>query len=213
MLRATLVTHGWKANYLLWKARPALRGRAKNERILGQRETLLSLQKWTRFRVEHKRYRNKTLARSNIDAAAIEHGTSWVTLKNDLGRQNLALHPSIQQHLAQYEPLAFRSILELCSSRIAPPPSPVEKYIPEIPQEVYTPLSEKHDNSRCPTPAAERELRERLKLLLSVKQGNNGIYSKSTALIQNFGDDPEKWLNAWQEFSSIDASKRALPSH
>eukprot|EP00331_Platyophrya_macrostoma_P024629 CAMPEP_0176436920 /NCGR_PEP_ID=MMETSP0127-20121128/18282_1 /TAXON_ID=938130 /ORGANISM="Platyophrya macrostoma, Strain WH" /LENGTH=165 /DNA_ID=CAMNT_0017820385 /DNA_START=134 /DNA_END=631 /DNA_ORIENTATION=+ len=150
----------------------------------------------TRYRVELESYWRKTVIRKGIDSAVHEHGGSWSTLKNDMARQNIAILPTAQNHLAKYEPLAFRAVVELCASRIPPPQPPVAK---SIPAEVYAPSRSSGDAS-TPCSVAVLELREKIADILG---------KKSTAVMQStYGSDTERWLHAWQEFESIDASKR-----
>lgn len=179
-----------------------LRGRARHEKVLGVREVTLRLSKETRYRSQLKTYKNKTQVRKNIDAAAVEHGTGWSHMKNDLARQNVALLPTSQRILAQYEPLAFKSLLELCGSAIPPPPSAVEQH-PNIPEAVYNAAAANaalEHKAALPTLAAEEELKVMVGRMIAKSS------PALTASLSAKGSDA--WLDTWKEFESIDSNKR-----
>jgi hypothetical protein len=136
MLRYSLLHRNYRAQIELDRVRPLLRGRAKYEKKIGLKKLFFMLRVQTKYRVELRRYKERALTRKNVDAALWEHNASWVTVRNDLARQNVALLPASQKRLALYEPLAFRAVVELCASRIPPPPAPDYK---PIPPEAYIP--------------------------------------------------------------------------
>lgn len=209
MLRQTSANHGWRAQSELWRARPMLQGRARYEKSLGVREVTLRLTKETRFRTELRSFKNKTLIRKNIDAAAVEHGTGWVHIKNDLARQNIALLPTAQRILAQYEPLAFKSLLELCSSAIPPPPSAVEEN-PVIPSSVYNVAASAslEQKATMPTVAAGEELKAMVERMLTKPSP-----ALKAVCPRGDGADVERWMDAWKDFEKVDISKRIVASN
>ncbi|EPY38997.1 hypothetical protein AGDE_01059 [Angomonas deanei] len=137
----------------------------------------------TRYRVELQSHWERAIVRKNVDSAAREHGTGWPALRNDLARQNVTLLPRTQQGLALYEPLAFRSVVELCASRIPPPPPPLS---PQVPQEAYTVPSTPGDSH----PAARRELQEGVERML-----------RNPSILNVKGPQSiDGWLEAWREY-------------
>ena len=208
MLRQTCVIRGWRAQSELWRARPMLTGRARYEKSLGVREVTLRLTKETRYRTELRSFKNKALIRKNIDAAAVEHGTGWAHIKNDLARQNIALLPTAQRMLAQYEPLAFKSLLELCSSAIPPPPSTVEEN-PVIPPGVYNVAANAslEQKGTMPTAVAEEELKAMVeRMLIKPSPALKAVCPKGD------GSDVDRWMDAWKDFEKVDESKRIVAS-
>ncbi|CCW69296.1 unnamed protein product [Phytomonas sp. Hart1] len=194
MLRRTPVVQNFRAKLELDRIRGLLRGRARLERKVGLKRLFFLMRTQTRYRVEQKAFWERAIVRKNVDSAAQEHGSSWVYLRNDLARQNLLLLPRTQQLLAQYEPLAFRAVVELCASRLAPPPPPMTAQIPE---EVYrhhpADSSESH-------PAARRELKEGVERMLKT--------GKSDRLEKGGPRTVEGWMDAWKEFDIGSASKK-----
>ena len=131
MLRQTLPSLHFRAAIEMDRVRGMLRGRARLERKLGLKKMLFLLRTQTKYRVELSSYWRKTVTRKNVDSAAREHGAGWSTMRNDLARQNVAILPRTQQTLAQYEPLAFRAMMELNGS--PRPPAPIKG----VPKEAY----------------------------------------------------------------------------
>nr|CCC95593.1 unnamed protein product [Trypanosoma congolense IL3000] len=135
MLRHTTGLQHYRAKLELDRIRGMLRGRARLERKVGLKRLFFLMRTQTRYRVEQRAHWERAVVRKNVDSAAREHGTGWPHLRNELSRQNILLLPRSQQVLAQYEPLAFRAVVELCASRIPPPPPPIVSVVPE---ETYT---------------------------------------------------------------------------
>ena len=185
MFRRSSIALTWRAKVELDKARTLLRGRAKLERKLGIKFLFTEMRKRTAFRVELEKHQKRAIVRKNVDAAAAEHGTGWIHIRNDLARQNVVIMPRAQQLLAQYEPLAFRSVLELCSSNIAPPPSPTPA---RIPAEAYVPRPA--DPSQ-PTAASVVELEALVSKMMS---------KDSKELSKHGYRTPQEWTRAWEEF-------------
>ncbi|CUG91462.1 Hypothetical protein, putative [Bodo saltans] len=163
------------------------------ERKVGISQIAFMMRTQTKYRVELASYWRKTVVRKGIDSAAVEHGSGWGPLKNDLARQNILLLPSAQAQLARYEPLAFRAVMELCASRIAPLQPPTVKPVPE---EAY---AAQPSSIQSATPAATRELREKLNIILS---------KPSPAVAQHSLKTVDAWLDAWKQFEVIDQNKR-----
>eukprot|EP00796_Vickermania_ingenoplastis_P008217 gene8217-5741_t len=159
----------YRAHMELDKIRGMLRGRARLERKVGLKRLFFLMRTQTRYRVEQQSFWNRAIVRKNVDSAAREHGASWSHIRNDSARHNVMLLPRMQQVLAQYEPLAFRSLLEVYGSRIPPPPPPKTA---EIPVEVYQCLcssgvsGEEAVQVQASHPAAQRELRESVERML-----------------------------------------------
>lgn len=222
MLRSTGLNLEYKFRTEFWRARPLLRGRAKLEAKLGFKAVHVRLMKFTRFRLHHRKIDQRARIRTAVDSAAAEHGTGWAHLRNDLSKQNIHLYPSMQRLLAQYEPLAFRSVLEVASSSIVPPPSPLADR-PVIPH--LEPLSIKHDYTSQPTPAANRELKELIATMLRVDNATAAVTGASTSALKRVKvggksiDTSEvikaadEWKNAWKDFETIDASVRVQHAH
>lgn len=220
----------YRATVELDRLRGMLRGRARLERKIGLKRLFFLMRTQTRYRVEQQSHWNRAIVRKNVDSAAREHGTSWQHLRNDLARQNVTLLPRMQQTLAQYEPLAFRAMVELCASHIPPPPPPKTATVPD---EVYTimdpvdvaaaasasPLPaesmESSNNSssskdeegsgitRTPSshPSAKRELRESItRMLKAAGPLEPEIESKAPQSV-------EAWAEAWKEYDSVNAKK------
>lgn len=189
MLRSTHASLNYRATLELDRVRGLLRGRARLERKVGVKRLTFLMRTQTRYRVEKQSYWERSIVRKNVDSAAHEHGSAWSHLRNDIARQNMMLLPRTQQHLAQYEPLAFRAVMELCASRIAPPPPPQTA---KIPAEAYT--ASPKDN-RVSHPAAARELREAVQRFLAAGKGSVVDAGGSHGV-----DD---WLNAWKEYEVV----------
>lgn len=220
MLRQTPVALEHKFMREFLRARPLLRGRAKVEPKLGTRAVRLRLQKYTRFRTNHKSYDQRTRVRADVDAAAVEHGTGWAHIRNDLSRQAVHLFPTTQRLLAQYEPLAFRSMMELCSARIAPPSCTLNN-VPIVPRSEMNALKPDIDRSKQSTPAADLHLQE---LIANMIHSDNAVINlsangTSSALrrvkINGITPDNSKvleasrsWMEAWKDFENIDESVR-----
>jgi hypothetical protein len=185
MIRSTGVSLSWRASHELDKARTLLRGRRRIERKLGIKYLFTNLRKRTTFRVELEKHQKRALVRKNIDSAAHEHGSGWSHIRNDLARQNVVIMPRMQQMLAQYEPLAFRSLMELCSSNIAPPPAPEPA---AIPPQAYEP---RPTDPQQPTAAAVVELEALVATMMS---------KGSKDLARHGYKSPADWTNAWREF-------------
>jgi hypothetical protein len=185
MFRRTVVSLTWRAHYELNKARSLLRGRRRLERKLGIKYLFTNLRRRTTFRVELEKHQKRALVRKNVDSAAAEHGSGWNHIRNDLARQNVVLMPRMQQMLAQYEPLAFRSMMELCASRIAPPPAPQPAAIPDA---AYVPRPE---DPAQPTAGAVVEL----ETLVANMMGKG-----SKELARQGYRTPQEWTSAWKEF-------------
>lgn len=183
----------FRAAFEMDRVRGMLRGRARLERKLGLKKMLFLLRTQTKYRVERATYWRKTVTRKNIDSAAREHGAGWGTMKNDLARQNVALLPRTQQALAQYEPLAFRAIMELNASAIAPPPAPTGKGVPE---EAYSLPS---DDPQVATAAGVRFLKEKVQELTRLP---------SEQVAKKGPKSMDEWVNAWKKFETVDPSKR-----
>lgn len=187
MLRRTNVSLHFRARLELDRIRGLLRGRARLERKLGLKRLFYLMRTQTRYRVEQKSFWERAIVRKNVDSAGREHGTGWSHLRNDTARQNVMLLPHTQQALAQYEPLAFRAVVELCASRIAPPPSPSS---PLVPPEAYELAPA---DGRTAHPAARRELREGVERMMRAG-------AASTALEREGHKSVEAWMDAWKEF-------------
>ncbi|CCW65649.1 unnamed protein product [Phytomonas sp. EM1] len=194
MLRQTSVLQHFRAKIELDRIRGLLRGRARLERKIGLKRLFFLMRTQTRYRVEQKAFWERAIVRKNVDSAAQEHGSSWMYLRNDLARQNLLLLPRTQQILAQYEPLAFRAIVELCASRLPPPPPPMTAQIPE---EVYLLHASSSSESH---PAARRELREGVERMLKA--------GKSEALEKGGPRTVEGWMDVWKEFDVGSITKK-----
>jgi hypothetical protein len=193
MLRQTQITLNYRARQEFDRMRSLLRGRAKLERKIGIKQISFSMRTLTKYRVEQGSYWRKTVVRKGIDSAAVEHGAGWGPLKNDLARQNVLLLPTAQAQIARYEPLAFRAVMELCSSRIAPLQPPTVK---PVPVEAY---AAQPSSIQDATPAATRELREKI--------GN--ILSKPSPTVAKHGlKTVDDWVDAWRQFEVIDPKKR-----
>ncbi|CBH18023.1 hypothetical protein, conserved [Trypanosoma brucei gambiense DAL972] len=201
MLRRTVCVQHYRAKLELDRIRSMLRGRARLERKVGLKRLFFLMRTQTRYRVEQQAHWERAIVRKNVDSAAREHGTGWQHLRNELGRQNVILLPRSQQLLAQYEPLAFRAVVELCASRIPPPPPPVVASVPEESYTLWPPAS--HDNSECAStdgsdaphgqqqslshPAARVELRCGVERVL--RRGPSGL-----------GNNVNELIDAWKEF-------------
>ena len=181
----------WRAYKELDRVRHLLSGRQKLERKLGYKQLIGDLKSWSRHRASGLSYRSKSITRHNVDAAALEHGSGWNQIRSDLARQNVVLLPSAQKMLAQYEPLAFRALVELCSSNIPPPlPMPHDA----VPPECY------EDKKNDLDPAAMLQLRR----LVEELNANQSVVS---------GTGMEAWLGAWNEFQQVDRSRRLGTNH
>lgn len=170
-----------------------MRGRAKMERKIGIKRMTFLLRVQTKYRVELEGYWRKQVVRKNVDAAAVEHGAGWATIRNDLARQNIALVPTAQQMLAKYEPLAFRAVMELCASRIAPPPEPQGRGVPKAAYQ-FRPKDPLQS-----TQAAVSELSCSVTELLA---------KNSEALAREGPKSLSQWLDAWKSFEQVDPKKR-----
>lgn len=189
MLRHSNFCLNYRATLELDRLRGMLRGRARLERKVGLKRLFFLMRSQTRYRVEQQSYWNRSIVRKNVDSAAQEHGTSWVYLRNDLARQNLMLLPRTQQILAQYEPLAFRAVVELCASRIPPPPPPLTA---QVPAEAY---ASRPSDPLVSHPASKAALQKGIERML--KAGNSSVLRR---------DGPQTvdaWMDAWREFDVV----------
>lgn len=203
MLRSSSLSLHYRATAELDRIRGMLRGRARLEKKIGLKRLFFLMRSQTRYRIEQQSHWNRAIVRKNIDSAAREHGSGWPYLRNDLARQNVILLPAMQQTLAQYEPLAFRCLMELCSSRIPPPPPPMTAVIPEEVYEVapFKDVSETASGSTKDSdapvkasashPSAQRELKEGVARMLRATEPIPGV---------NDLDDMNSWVNAWKQF-------------
>ena len=114
-----LAYNGWA--YLVQMSR-LLQGRGKHERKLGVNYMRSHLRIATSYRAFFKDRYERGQRRSLLQAAFYEHGTDYVRVMNDLSRQKIILSRPMLVRLAQLEPMAFRSILELAGSDVPPPP-------------------------------------------------------------------------------------------
>ncbi|KAG8348822.1 hypothetical protein TRVL_00346 [Trypanosoma vivax] len=201
MLRRTLTYHHYRAKLELDRIRGMLRGRARLERKVGLKRLFFLMRTQTRYRVEQQSHWERAIVRKNVDSAAREHGTGWPHLRNEMGRQNVMLLPRTQQILAQYEPLAFRAVVELCASAIAPPPPPT---FVNVPEEAYIPWPPCNDATGAGSggvgataentmahPASRVELRRGAERILG---------SGPSILRDSVGGDVEQLMDAWKEF-------------
>lgn len=193
MLRSTPVSRYWRATAELDRLRGLLRGRARLEKKVGLKRITFLMRTQTRYRVEQKAHWERAIVRKNVDSAAHEHGSGWQHLRNDLARQNLMLLPRTQQQLALYEPLAFRAVVELCASRVAPPPPPTTA---QVPVEAYAPRAADGATSH---PAATRELQEGVERMLCA--------GHSEKLQREGPRTVQAWMDAWKEYD-VGASPR-----
>ncbi|KAH9598263.1 hypothetical protein LSM04_009131 [Trypanosoma melophagium] len=200
MFRCTNASHNYRAALELDRIRSMLRGRARLERKVGLKRLYFLMRTQTRYRVEQQSHWNRAIVRKNIDSAAREHGTGWPQLRNELGRQNILLLPHTQQTLAQYEPLAFRAVIELCASRIPPPPPPA---FVEVPEETYVewPAGEEKEKEEKAHPAARVELRRGVERVL---------HSGGPSLLRDsVNGSAEKLMDAWKEFDVAAAAEHS----
>lgn len=200
MLRATGVTLHYRAKLELDRIRGMLRGRARLERKVGLKRLFFLMRTQTRYRVEQQSLWNRAIVRKNVDSAAREHGTSWSYIRNDTARQNVTLLPKTLQMLAQYEPLAFRSLMEICASNIPPPPPPKTAVVPEETYELHSPkqepeASEEQKGPAPSHPAAQKELRELVNQMMKdmASSGNAELCSQSPR-------SADEWMDAWKAY-------------
>lgn len=186
MLRSTTVSRYYRATAELDRLRGLLRGRARLEKKVGLKRITFLMRTQTRYRVEQKAHWERAIVRKNVDSAAHEHGSGWQHLRNDLARQNMMLLPKTQQQLALYEPLAFRAVMELCASRVAPPPPPMTA---QVPDEAYAPRAKDGKTSH---PAAARELREGVERMLRA--------GHSEKMLREGPRTVQAWADAWKEY-------------
>ncbi len=125
MFRQQPVLLHWRARKELIRMMPACTGRRRYEPRLGTRWLMKKMTQATEFRVTgaQKAYL-RSVARVGVSAAAMEHGSDWASASKDLARQNVVMSARTMHLVAQYEPLAFRCLMELASSNIPPPPPP-----------------------------------------------------------------------------------------
>lgn len=143
--------------------------------------------------------------RKNVDSAAREHGTCWQYLRNDFAMHNIILLPKMQQMLAQYEPLAFRSLIEVCGSHVPPPPPPPTATIPA--EAYYLPFSESCNaendalhsstpentgNGPAAHPSSRVELRRSIERMKRAMEPCSSLNAEEGTV--------ESWMDAWKEF-------------
>mmetsp|Transcript_24491 Transcript_24491/g.38196 ORF Transcript_24491/g.38196 Transcript_24491/m.38196 type:complete len:181 (+) Transcript_24491:57-599(+) len=97
-----------------------LNGRGKHEQKLGRNYIRSHLRIATSYRAYFKSRYERGMRRSLLQAAFYEHGTDYPRAMNDLARQKLLFSRPMLIRLAQFEPMAFRSVLELVGSGICP---------------------------------------------------------------------------------------------
>lgn len=192
MFQISCIARHYRAAIELDRIRGMLRGRARLERKVGLKRLFFLMRTQTRYRVEQQSHWNRAVVRKNVDSAAREHGSSWQYIRNDIARHNMILQPRMQQVLAQYEPLAFRALIEVCASRIPPPPPPLTASIPE---EVYSIEALEKEGDTSAHPAARRELKENVsRMLRSAGPLDASVASRAPK-------DAESWCNVWKEYA------------
>ena len=122
MLHTTSPSFAYSGGKYLTEMSRLLSGRGKHERKLGRNYIRSHLRIATTYRAFFKDRYERGLRRGLLQAAFCEHGTDYPSAMSDLARQKLLFTKPMLIHLAQLEPMAFRSIVELMGSGIAPPP-------------------------------------------------------------------------------------------
>lgn len=194
MLRRTDVCLHFRARAEFDRIRSMMRGRAKLERKIGIKQMTFIMRTQTAYRVELQSYWEKRLNRKRVDSAAVEHGVGWGPLKNDLARQDVLLSPTAQHNLATYEPLAFRAVVELASSKIPPPALPASR---PVPPEAYEPRPT--EPNTC-TKASTKELSEMIDDIMA-----RPLFA---SLAKEHNVRADGLLDAWKEFEHVDSKKR-----
>jgi ribosomal protein L20 len=190
MFRSQQLCLYWKATKELAPATAALHDRRKYERSLGTKFLLKGLILQSRHRHENKRPWERSIARTGINAVANENGNDWQSLSKDIARQNIVINQRCMHRIAQFEPLAFRCLLELSSSAIPPPPNVSD---PTVQAE----LKQLHKQNGD----VNEQLRVDIARLLKPKSALKGSGRRS--LGQEGADDAaviEGWADSWKEF-------------
>ncbi|KNH07954.1 hypothetical protein XU18_1435 [Perkinsela sp. CCAP 1560/4] len=120
MLRGTTTCLAYYGQKYLTEMSRLLNGRGRHEAKLGRSYIRSHLRIATTYRAYFKSRYERGMRRSLLQGAFYEHGADYPKAMNDLARQKMLLSRPMMIRLAQYEPMAFRSILELISSGIYP---------------------------------------------------------------------------------------------
>lgn len=121
MFRNSITFLHFKGQPQLTKALGLLHGRHRYERRLGLNRLLRMTIGRSHYNTEQRRPIQRALRRQVIGATQLESGTDWRSARNDLARHNSILSLQSLEQIAQLEPLAMRSLMELVSSDIQPP--------------------------------------------------------------------------------------------
>lgn len=189
----------WKGVKQLTPASSAMWGRRKHERKLGAKRLLWQLIAQSRYRNDFKRPWERSINRAVISAVANENGTDWTSLSKDLARQNIVVGQEGLTKMAQFEPLAFRCLLELASSGIAPPPNISDPKTQTGLKELY------HQTNSSNSPSSvDDQLRVDIARMLKPKSalkgsGNAEGRSLDEILVQK-KSVVDEWADAWKEF-------------
>jgi hypothetical protein len=185
MLHATGKLQNWKARWEFSRVADRLSGRARYEPGLTWRAMNQFMRRATDYRVTGIKNRyTSSITVQRFNAAAMEHGTHMGHIQKDQARHRMGLSNIALVNLAQYEPLSFRSVVELCASEISPP-----KPLPDVvPSEV-----------RNSTTVADQLRKDVQRFLYLGSLRKDGPLFNETKL-----SPPEKltesWLNAAEEF-------------
>src|SRR3989338_1715631 len=191
----------WKGVKQLTPATGAMWGRRKHERKLGVKRLLWQLIAQTRYRNDFKRPWERAIGRTVISSVANENGTDWASASKDLARQNVVVSQTGLTKIAQFEPLAFRCLLELASSGIAPPPNISDPKVQTDLKELYHQSS---NNNSTSSTTVDDQLRVDIARMLKPKSalkgsGNTEGRSLDEILAQK-KSVVDEWADAWKEF-------------
>eukprot|EP00759_Apiculatamorpha_spiralis_P056486 PhF_6_TR8080/c0_g1_i1/m.12500/K02887/RP-L20, MRPL20, rplT; large subunit ribosomal protein L20 len=163
MFRSTPIAHHYNGKKYLFEIASMMTGRARHERKLGHRYIRTHLRVQSNYRAYAKDHFDRARVRSNLQAAYMEHGTDYPKARNDLSRQKILLDHHALSTLAIQEPLAFRSVMELISSGVAPPPRVEHTQLAKSSEDTVNEAVQVLCDSRYGNPVSKKYTAETLK--------------------------------------------------
>ena len=184
-MRRSLSLQFWYGQSQFDRMFPNLPDRQGYERKLGHRCLRNLVHNESQNRKEEDPQRTRSIRQVNLQAAANEQGTSHDKLKHDLARQRVGISSETMLRIAQFEPMAFRALVELTSSDIAPPPRLNPESLKLTGQQV-----------RQATEAAIADLEYDVgRMVKALSSPLVDVGSERDSLC-----DEKQWMNAWQNF-------------
>ena len=186
-MRRSVVRGFWYGQQQFDRMYPNMKARQGHERKLGHITLRNLVHNESQNRREEDPVRQRSIDMTNLQAAANEQGTGEGRLRNDLSRQAVHLSRDTMIMLAQFEPMAFRSLVELAGSDISPPPR-------VDPEQLKAPREEGE------LPPAEADLRYDVRRMLRKCASPTVAPDAAAVKAATEPDGTKQWAESWQEF-------------